>query len=99
MLPLGHPKLFFQLLFAQTLYYKYYIKQRAPFSADDLVIVAPLHKALQILVNIYYQIGVTLDIKFNATKTICMVIRATEFTNFDILRNLLNENRLNFVNQ
>ena len=66
------------------------------FFADDLVIIAPSHKALQRLVNICYQIGVALDIKFNENKTMCMVIRAKEFTNFDFLPILLNGKPLKF---
>ena len=60
------------------------------FFADDLVSIAPLHKALQNFVNICYQIGVALDIKFNVTKTMCIVIRAKEFINFESLLIMLN---------
>ena len=60
------------------------------------MIIAPLHKALQKLVNVCYKIGVTLDIKFNETKTMYMVIRAKEFTNFDFLPIMLNGKLLKF---
>ena len=64
--------------------------------ADDLVIIVPSHKALQRLVNICYHTGVALDIKFNENKTMCMVIRAKELTNFDFLPIMLNGKPLEF---
>ena len=50
--------------------------------------------------NICYQIEMTLHIRFNKTKTMCMIIRVKEYTNFDFLPIMLNGKQLfDFVNQ
>ena len=49
--------------------------------ADDIVLVAPSAKGLQILVNICYEYGLCYNITFNEKKTVYMVIRSNIFKN------------------
>lgn len=66
------------------------------FFADDLVIIAPSHKALQKLVNVCNHIGIELDIKFNELKTMCMVFRVKNYISFVFEPILLNGKPLKY---
>ena len=46
--------------------------------ADDLILFCPSHKGLQQLLNICNEIGLKLDIKFNETKTECIVFKTVK---------------------
>ncbi len=49
--------------------------------ADDLVIFSPYSGGLQILLNICSEYGIEVDVKYNAIKSIVMIIRSKYDTN------------------
>jgi len=70
--------------------------------ADDLVLLAPSWRALQLLLDKLHSIGDTLDMICNSSKTVCMVVNpkrrcnmvAYQFPNF-----MVNNVTLNYVNE
>ena len=68
--------------------------------ADDMILLAPSVKALQLLVNTCYAYSVEHDILYNATKTVCMVFRPPWLrNNFVYPSVMLNERNLEYVVQ
>ena len=68
--------------------------------ADDVVLLAPSFKSLQLLINKASNLGLSLDLNFNLQKTKCMIFRCKRRTTEGIVvsKFQLNGNPIDFVN-
>jgi hypothetical protein len=66
--------------------------------ADDMVLLAPHVEALQMMLNVCEAEAATLDIEYNTSKTVCMLIRPEDMQRFPFRKNsVLNGTLLEYV--